>query len=67
MNPLEIVYGIVAGLALIAGIFVEWRRGDQSERIACLEQRLTAVEARTDCSERLTIVEASLERLRRNL
>lgn len=55
---------MIGGLSVIAAAVIEWRRSDQAERLALLDARLAAVEG---LGERVAAVEASIERLRRNL
>lgn len=55
---------VIGGLSVIAAAVIEWRRSDQAERLALLDARLAAVEG---LGERVAAVEASIERLRRNL
>lgn len=56
--------GIIGALAVIAGAIIEWRRSDQAHQIAQLEERVAAL---AGVAERVSTLEASIERLRRNL
>ena len=60
MTSLELIYGLVLGLAAIGGFIIEWRRGsDFGSRIAALEAQ--------DLPLRVATVEAVLERVRRSV
>lgn len=56
--------GIIGALAVIAGAIIEWRRSDQAHRLALLEEQIAALAGVVD---RVSALEASLERLRRNI
>lgn len=60
MTPFEIVYGITAGLALIIGAVIEWRRGSD------FGHRLTAIEQQ-ELGRRLGDIEATMDRIKRGL
>ena len=58
MSPAEYIYGIVAGLSLVAGFVIEWRRGgDFNARLAALEQE--------NLPARVAQIEATQDRMRR--
>lgn len=58
MSPAEYIYGIVAGLALVIGSIIEWRRGgDFGARLSALESEQLA--------ERVGNLEAAQDRMRR--
>ena len=60
MTHFEILYGIVAGLALVIGAVLEWRRGgDQSARLAALEAQ--------NLGHRVAELEHTLDRIKRGL
>lgn len=67
----ETVTSILAGLALVGGFLIEWRRANSQQEVAELRQRVTLLEAQGEAqrveAERLVAVEAALERIRRNL
>lgn len=67
----ETVTSILAGLALVGGFLIEWRRANSQQEVAELRQRVTLLEAQVEAqrveAERLVAVEAALERIRRNL
>lgn len=63
----DLIAGILAACAMIGAYVIEWRRGNNAERTTALEARVAALEALPRNDDRLTAVEASLERLRRNL
>lgn len=67
----ETVTSILAGLALVGGFLIEWRRANSKQQVDQLEQRVMLLEAQVEAqrveTERLTAVEAALERIRRNL
>jgi len=59
MSPAEYIYGIVAGLSLVAGFVIEWRRGGD------FGARLSAIEA-LNLGESVANIEAAQDRMRRN-
>jgi hypothetical protein len=60
MSPAEYVYAIVAGLSLVGGFVLEWRRGgDFAARLAALEQQ--------DLPVRVATIEAMQDRMRRSM
>lgn len=67
----ETVTSILAGLALVGGFLIEWRRANAKQHVNQLEQRVMLLEAQVEAqrveTERLVAVEAALERIRRNL
>ena len=67
----ETVTSILAGLALVRGFLIEWRRANSKQHVDQLEQRVMLLEAQVEAqrveTERLVAVEAALERIRRNL
>mgnify|MGYP006316228347 CR=1 FL=1 len=67
----ETVTSILAGLALVGGFLIEWRRANSQQEVTDLKQRVTLLEAQVEAqrveTERLVAVEAALERIRRNL
>ena len=67
MSAIDLIYGAITALALIAGFIIEWRRSDAAAHIVVLEARVQALEGRPDNEARLAAVEQALERLRRNL
>lgn len=63
----DLIAGILAACAMIGAYVIEWRRGNNAERTTALEARVAALEALPRHDDRLAAVEASMERLRRNL
>ena len=66
MNAIELIAGVLAALAMIGAYFLEWRRGNNAERLVAVEARLAALESRPNRQPRIVAVEESLERIRRN-
>jgi hypothetical protein len=59
MSPAEYVYAIVAGLSLVGGFVLEWRRGgDFGARLAALEVE--------NLADRVANIEQARERMQRN-
>ena len=63
----DLIAGILAACAMIGSYVIEWRRGNNAERTTALEARVAALEALPRNDGRIAAVEASMERLRRNL
>lgn len=63
----DLIAGVLAACAMIGAYVIEWRRGNNAERTTALEARVAALEALPRNDDRLAAVEASMERLRRNL
>ena len=58
---------IAVAIALVAGFLLEWRRLGAESQIAALEQRIALLETHAVDPDRLAHLEATLERIRRNL
>lgn len=63
----DLIAGILAACAMIGAYVIEWRRGNNAERIIALEARVATLEQRQDYGGRIAMMEATIERLRRNL
>jgi hypothetical protein len=63
----DLIAGVLAACAMIGAYVIEWRRGNNAERTTALEARVAALEALPRNDARIAAMEASMERLRRNL
>mgnify|MGYP007112928456 FL=1 len=67
----DLIAGILAACAMIGAYVIEWRRGNNAERIIALEARVDALAARAEAYEEaqrtIANITEAFERLRRNL
>lgn len=65
------MYIVLSSIALISGAFLEWRRQDLRASLDAIGHRIDALECRLSQVEsldsRVVAVEASIDRLRKNL
>ncbi len=67
----DLIAGILAACAMIGAYVIEWRRGNNAERIIALEARVDALEtnlaAYMEAQRAVATITEAFERLRRNL